>query len=48
MLKIITNKATAQKAIAKVQEALANKNKEKQEPKEREKSNEKDEVKVQA
>lgn len=47
MLKINTDKQTVQRAIAKVQEALANKNKEKQ-PKEREKSNEKDEVKVQA
>ena len=48
MLKINTDRQTAQKAIAKVQEALTNKNKEKQQPKEREKSNEKDEVKVQA
>lgn len=45
MLKINTDKQTAQKAIAKVQEALANKNKEKQEPKEKEKTKEKDEVK---
>lgn len=45
MLKIKTDKQTAQKAIAKVQEALANKNKEKQEPKEKEKTKEKDEVK---
>ena len=35
MLKIKTDKQTAQKAIAKVQEALANKHKEKQEPKEK-------------
>ena len=35
MLKIKTDKQTAQKAIAKVQEALSNKNKEKQEPKEK-------------
>ncbi len=35
MLKINTDKQTAQKAIAKVQEALSNKNKEKQEPKEK-------------
>ena len=45
MLKIKTDKQTAQKAIAKVQEALANKNKEKQEPKEKEKTKEKYEVK---
>lgn len=46
MLKINTDKQTAQKAIAKVQEALYNKNnKEKQEPKEKEKTKEKDEVK---
>ncbi len=45
MLKINTDKQTAQKAIAKVQEALSNKNKEKQEPKEKEKTKEKDEVK---
>ena len=45
MLKIKTDKQTAQKAIAKVQEALANKNKEKQQPKEKEKTKEKDEVK---
>lgn len=45
MLKIKTDKQTAQKAIAKVQEALSNKNKEKQEPKEKEKTKEKDEVK---
>lgn len=38
MLKINTDKQTAQKAIAKVQEALSNKNKEKQEPKEKEKT----------
>ena len=47
MFKLITDRKTAQEAIAKVQEALTNKNKEKQQPKEREKSNEKDEVKVQ-
>ena len=35
MLKIKTDKQTAQKAIAKVQEALSNKNKEKQGPKEK-------------
>lgn len=35
MLKINTDKQTAQKALAKVQEALSNKNKEKQEPKEK-------------
>ncbi|MBR5238350.1 MAG: hypothetical protein IKV26_06560 [Paludibacteraceae bacterium] len=45
MLKIITDKATAQKAIAKMQEALSNKNKEKQELKEKEKTKKKDEVK---
>lgn len=45
MLKIKTDKQTAQKAIAKVQEALANKNKEKQETKEKEKTKEQDEVK---
>ena len=45
MLKINTDKQTAQKAIAKVQEALSNKNKEKQGPKEKEKTKEKDEVK---
>lgn len=45
MLKINTDKQTAQKALAKVQEALSNKNKEKQEPKEKEKTKEKDEVK---
>ena len=45
MLKIKTDKQTAQKAIAKVQEALSNKNKEKQEPKEKDKTKEKDEVK---
>ncbi|MBO5729120.1 MAG: hypothetical protein J6R43_04700 [Paludibacteraceae bacterium] len=45
MLKINTDKQTAQKAIAKVQEVLSNKNKEKQEPKEKEKTKEKDEVK---
>lgn len=38
MLKINTDKQTAQKAIVKVQEALSNKNKEKQEPKEKEKT----------
>lgn len=38
MLKINTDKQTAQKAIAKVQEALANK--EKQHPKEKEVTNE--------
>ena len=38
MLKINTDKQTAQKAIAKVQEALSNKNKEKQEPKEKDKT----------
>ena len=35
MLKIKTDKQTAQKALAKVQEALSNKNKEKQESKEK-------------
>lgn len=45
MLKIKTDKQAVQKAIAKVQEALSNKNKEKQEPKEKEKTKEKDEVK---
>ena len=45
MLKIKTDKQTAQKAIAKVQETLSNKNKEKQEQKEKEKIKEKDEVK---
>ena len=38
MLKINTDKQTAQKALAKVQEALSNKNKEKQEPKEKDKT----------
>ena len=37
MLKINTDKQTVQRAIAKVQEALANKNKEKQQPKEKRK-----------
>ena len=35
MLKIKTDKQTVQKALAKVQEALSNKNKEKQESKEK-------------
>ena len=38
MLKINTDKQTVQRAIAKVQEALANKNKEKQQPTEKEKT----------
>ena len=45
MLKIKTDRQAAQKAIAKVQETLSNKNKEKQEQKEKEKTKEKDEVK---
>ena len=45
MLKIITDKVTAQKAIAKMQEALSNKNKEKQELKEKEKTKKKNEIK---
>lgn len=44
MFKIITDKQTAQKALAKVKETLATKNKEPKQPKEKKKRKKNEEV----